>query len=138
MAVDGGLQLRHELPGAGAVGLDEGSVDVLGPDVLLPLLHGAVGLELAGGGGLHDLVEPLVGHRPTDEELAGADVVQDEWLYLGDVDAHLSVYAGALNTNYHTEVSWEPGDVRGSATVTAQVVGRNISYVVHEGLLELH
>ena len=105
MVVDGGLQLRHQLPGVGAVGLDEGPVDVLCSDVLLPLLHGAGGLEFPGGGRLHDLVEPLVGHGSADQQLAGADVVQGERLDLGDVDAHLSVDAGALNTNYHTEVS---------------------------------
>ena len=138
VAVDGGLQLRDELPGAGAVGLDEGSVDVLGPDVFLPLLHGAVGLELPGGGGLHDLVEPLVRHGPADQQLAGADVVQGEGLDLGDVDAHLPVDAGALDADDDSEVGGEPGDVRGPTTVTAHVVGRNISDVVHKSLLELH
>ena len=103
--VDGRLQLRHQLAGVGAVGLDEGPVNVLGSDVLLPLLHGAVGLEFPGGGGLHDLVEPLVGHGSADQELAGADVVQGERLDLGDVDPHLSVDTRALNANYHTEVS---------------------------------
>ena len=105
VVVNGGLELRHQLPGVGAVGLDEGPVDVLGSDVLLPLLHGAVGLEFPGGGGLHDFVEPLVGHGSADQELAGADVVQGERLDLGDVDPHLSVDTRALNANYHTEVS---------------------------------
>ena len=105
VVVDGGLQLRHQLAGVGAVGLDEGPVDVLCSDIFLPLLHGAGGLKFPGGGGLHDLVEPLVGHGSADQQLAGADVVQGEGLDLADVDPHLSVDAGALNANYHTEVS---------------------------------
>ena len=57
---------------------------------------------------------------------------------LGDVDAHLPVDAGALDADDDSEVGGEPGDVSGAATVTAHVVGRNISDVVHKSLLELH
>ena len=137
--VHGGLELRVQLPRGAAVGLHVGAVHVLGADVRLALLHGAAGPQLdAPARGLHDLVEPLVGHGPADQQLARADVVEGEGLDLGDVDAHLAVDARALDADDDPEVGGEPGDVRGAATITAQLVGGNVSDVVHQRLLELH
>ena len=74
-----------------------------------PYSHRAGGLDLAAvavgvDGGLHDLVEGLVGHDARDEQLRSADVVEGERLDLGDVDAHLAVDARTLDADYHAEV----------------------------------
>ena len=72
--------------------------------------HGAGGLDLGGvavgaaHGGLHDLVEGLVGHDARDEQLRRADVVERQRLDLGDVHAHLAVDARALDADDHAEV----------------------------------
>ena len=129
--VHGGLQLSVELPGGGAVGLHIGAVAVLGPDVRLPLLHRAARAQLPVRGGLHDLVEPLVGHRPGHQELAGPDVVQSQGLDLCDVDPHLPVNARTLDTDNNTEVDSEPGDVTVASAITALVIGGNIPDVIH-------
>ena len=125
------LKLSIKFTRVGAVRLYEGSVNVLGSDILLSLLHCTAGVELPVGGRLHNFVESLIWHCSADEELAGADVVQRQWLYLGDVDTHLPMDAGALDTHDHTKVSWQPRDIVGASTITAQVVGRNIPNIVH-------
>ena len=92
------------------------------PQYILPDLHCAVRLRLGSRLCLHDPVESLVGHDPGHEQLGGADVVEGEALDLGDVDAHLTVDARALDAHDHPEVGRQPGGVWKTGATVVYVV----------------
>lgn len=58
--------------------------------------------------GLHNLVEAVIGHVSSDEELWRGHVIQDQRLDARHVDAHLTVNSGTFDADDHPEVGRKP------------------------------